>query len=384
MKGRLKYMEAFLTILFMIIVGAIIGGVTNSLAIKMLFRPYNPIYIRNWRLPFTPGLIPKRRKDLAVQLGKLVVNYLLTPESFQKKLRGKDLQNDLTKYIENVLLNTLNSEKTVNDLLQGWGISDGQEKLQSKINLFVQSKYDQLMDEYRQQSVRELLPSQIKTAIDNKFPLMSAFILQKGIDYFSSDEGKYRIEKLLDDFVQNRGGMLKNMLQMVVGNVNLTDKIQPEIIKFLNNKGTEELLTSLLKTEWEKILDWQAEKLEEKFDKQSMINMLQKNIHKMIRLEKWMNTPLSQLTVTLQEPIIKVIPKGVEKICEWLSTEVEGIMEKLKLAEIVRAQVELFPIERLEQMLLSIISSELKLITYLGALLGGLIGVFQGIIAVLF
>ena len=132
MKGRLKYMEAFLTILFMIIVGAIIGGVTNSLAIKMLFRPYNPIYIRNWRLPFTPGLIPKRRKDLAVQLGKLVVNYLLTPESFQKKLRGKDLQNDLTKYIENGLLNNLNSEKTVNDLLQSWGISDGQENYSQK------------------------------------------------------------------------------------------------------------------------------------------------------------------------------------------------------------------------------------------------------------
>lgn len=139
MKGRLKYMEAFLTILFMVIVGAIIGGVTNSLAIKMLFRPYNPIYIRNWRLPFTPGLIPKRRKDLAVQLGKLVVNYLLTPESFQKKLRGKDLQNDLTKYIEHTLLNTLNSEKTVNDLLQGWGISDGQEKLQSK-SQFIRTK----------------------------------------------------------------------------------------------------------------------------------------------------------------------------------------------------------------------------------------------------
>ena len=82
--------------------------------------------------------------------------------------------------------------------------------------------------------------------------------------------------------------MLKNMLQMVLGNVNLTEKIQPEIIKFLKNKGTEELLTSVLKTEWEKILDWQAEKLEEKFDKQSIINMLQKNVHKMIRLDKSM------------------------------------------------------------------------------------------------
>ena len=77
-------MEAFLTILFMVAVGAIIGGVTNSLAIKMLFRPYKPIYIKKWRLPFTPGLIPRRRDDLAIQMGRLVVNHLLTPESFKK------------------------------------------------------------------------------------------------------------------------------------------------------------------------------------------------------------------------------------------------------------------------------------------------------------
>lgn len=384
MKGRLKYMEAFMTILFMVVIGAIIGGVTNSLAIKMLFRPYNPIYIRHWRLPFTPGLIPKRRKDLAIQLGRLVVNYLLTPESLQKKLTGIEFQQDLTKYIESSLYNGLNSEKTINDILHGWGISDGQEKLQTKINGFVQNKYDIVMDEYRQKTVRDLLPSQMKMTIENKFPFMSAFILQKGIDYFSSDEGRHRIEKLLEDFVQNRGGMLKNMLQKLLGNVNFTDKIQPEIIKFLKSKGTEELLTSLLITEWEKILDWQGEKLEEKFEKQQMISILQKNIHKVIKLEKWLNTPLKELTVTLQEPIIKVIPQAVEKMCAWLSTEVEVMMKKLKIAEIVREQVELFPIERLEQMLLSIISSELKMITYLGALLGGLIGVFQGIIAILF
>ena len=112
-------MEAFLTILFMVTVGAIIGGVTNSLAIKMLFRPYNPIYIRKWRLPFTPDSYLKRAKDLALQLGKLVVNYLLTPESLQKKLTGKEFQQDLTNYIESGLLNTLNSEKTVNEILQG-------------------------------------------------------------------------------------------------------------------------------------------------------------------------------------------------------------------------------------------------------------------------
>ena len=61
--------NAIITILFMAVIGAIIGGVTNHLAIKMLFKPHNPIYIKGKRLPFTPGLIPKRREELARQLG---------------------------------------------------------------------------------------------------------------------------------------------------------------------------------------------------------------------------------------------------------------------------------------------------------------------------
>lgn len=78
-------MDNFLvTLLFMAIIGAAIGGVTNHLAIKMLFRPHEAIYIKNWRVPFTPGLIPKRRDELARQLGLTVVNYLLTPETFRK------------------------------------------------------------------------------------------------------------------------------------------------------------------------------------------------------------------------------------------------------------------------------------------------------------
>ncbi|NET52465.1 MAG: DUF445 family protein, partial [Merismopedia sp. SIO2A8] len=40
------------------IVGGVIGYFTNDLAIQMLFRPYNAIYVGDRKLPFTPGLIP--------------------------------------------------------------------------------------------------------------------------------------------------------------------------------------------------------------------------------------------------------------------------------------------------------------------------------------
>ena len=56
----------------------------------MLFRPHRPIYIGKFQVPFTPGLIPKRRDELAVQLGKMVVEHLLTPN--WKKLTNEEFQ----------------------------------------------------------------------------------------------------------------------------------------------------------------------------------------------------------------------------------------------------------------------------------------------------
>lgn len=63
---------ALLSVLLPPLVGGIIGYITNDLAIKMLFRPYKPKYIGALRLPFTPGIVPKRLEMLAVLLGKEV------------------------------------------------------------------------------------------------------------------------------------------------------------------------------------------------------------------------------------------------------------------------------------------------------------------------
>ncbi|MDR0302848.1 MAG: DUF445 family protein, partial [Treponema sp.] len=47
------------------IAGAIIGFVTNVVAIRMLFRPLKEIRFLGARLPFTPGILPKQRQKLA-------------------------------------------------------------------------------------------------------------------------------------------------------------------------------------------------------------------------------------------------------------------------------------------------------------------------------
>nr|WP_041596111.1 DUF445 family protein [Halothece sp. PCC 7418] len=69
------------------VAGAVIGYFTNDIAIKMLFRPYRPIYIGNRRLPFTPGLIPRNQANLAKRVANTIMGSLLTPDELQKIAR---------------------------------------------------------------------------------------------------------------------------------------------------------------------------------------------------------------------------------------------------------------------------------------------------------
>ena len=75
------------------VAGAIIGYFTNDIAIKMLFRPYKPIYIGKRQLPFTPGLIPRNQERLAKRIADTIMGSLLTPGELQT-LAGRLLQTE--------------------------------------------------------------------------------------------------------------------------------------------------------------------------------------------------------------------------------------------------------------------------------------------------
>ncbi|NJN02880.1 MAG: DUF445 domain-containing protein [Leptolyngbyaceae cyanobacterium SL_1_1] len=65
------------------VVGGVIGYFTNDIAIKMLFRPYRPLYLFGRQLPFTPGLIPSSQERLAKRIAETIMGSLLTPEALQ-------------------------------------------------------------------------------------------------------------------------------------------------------------------------------------------------------------------------------------------------------------------------------------------------------------
>lgn len=88
-----------LFIIFMGLVGALIGWITNLLAIRLLFRPYKiyTVPILGWKLQ---GLIPKRQKDIAEALGDVVSSELITGRDVALTLSKNEVKDKLARKIE--------------------------------------------------------------------------------------------------------------------------------------------------------------------------------------------------------------------------------------------------------------------------------------------
>ena len=375
-------MNNVITILFMIVIGAVIGGFTNYLAIKMLFRPYNTVYVFGKKLPFTPGLIPKRRSELAEQMGKMVVDHLLTAESIKQKLITKQFRTELIQWLQENIRKLKQSHMTIGEILNKLGFPKAQENVEEKITAITKAEINKWIEIHKINTLGQIVPNELFNVIEEKIPDFTEFLLGKGRDYFNSPEGKKQIESMIEDFFRDKG-MLWNMLQMFMKNERLVDKISPEIQQFLNKESTKELINELIRNELHTLKERTVEDVYEKWRIERFIEPLQKELINMLQLEKYFSMTISQLVEQNEEILVdKILPKVMDEIFERLFIHVEMFMEHLRLKDIIRDQVDSFPVERLEDMVLSIMKSELSMISFLGALLGGLIGVVQGLIAI--
>lgn len=80
----------WLQILMLPLVGALIGWLTNLLAVKLLFRPYEPVKIPGLPLVIQ-GLLPKRRHDFARSIGETVEAELLTFEDLVEQIHTTEM-----------------------------------------------------------------------------------------------------------------------------------------------------------------------------------------------------------------------------------------------------------------------------------------------------
>lgn len=97
-------MDNIIRLIMLVLIGGIIGYVTNKVAIKMLFRPINPIKIGPFVLQ---GVFPKRKDKMAESLADTIEQELLNKDQIiNQMLEGFDMDS-LKKDIKEVLISKI-------------------------------------------------------------------------------------------------------------------------------------------------------------------------------------------------------------------------------------------------------------------------------------
>ncbi|WP_262177268.1 DUF445 domain-containing protein [Saccharococcus sp. Marseille-Q5394] len=370
------------TLLFMALIGALIGGFTNHLAIKMLFRPHEAKYIGKWRLPFTPGLIPKRRDELAVQLGRTVTNYLVTPDVLRNKLLTPEMERKAEAFLQSKMEeHVLESDKTLHDWLQVAGAHDIVEKAERKIESLVDAQLISVRTKLTSGTIEEIVPAEWQERAIAHIPVVTNYILQRAEQFVDSDEGKVMFQKLINDFLESKG-TFGGMLNMFFGDSNsLVEKVQREALKFINAPGTYNLLHSLIDKEFAKLQKRPMEELLAGFDWEGLFTSIKAYANKELALDTRLDKTIHDYWPKGSEWTSEnLTPKVMQFAFDQAQKQLEESLKRLKLDEIVKEQVDTFPVSVLEDLVLGISRREFKMITVLGALLGGIIGIVQGMI----
>lgn len=97
------WLQAIITIGF----GALAGGLTNAVAIWMLFHPHEPRGVPGFRIQ---GAIPKNRPRLAKTIGRTVGQRLLTPEDLGTQLRSPGVREAFDATVRGAVRDLLTTE----------------------------------------------------------------------------------------------------------------------------------------------------------------------------------------------------------------------------------------------------------------------------------
>ena len=186
-------------LLFSILMGALIGYGTNTQAVEMLFRPFTPKYIGKWKLPFTPGLIPKEQERIAASLGDLIEKELFSAEIVLEALDTPETQAAVSSWIDGMFAAAASSDKTPRALLIEVFGEEGYIQKREDLSALLCSY---LVQKATQAKLGESFARQLSHRADEKLPFLRTGSLE---DVYVNTLGKLidrEMEKSLPEIVR--------------------------------------------------------------------------------------------------------------------------------------------------------------------------------------
>ena len=130
-------------ILILAIIGGLIGYLTNVVAIKLIFRPINPIKIPILYIEIM-GMIPKRKSEIAATIGQIISEQFLSIDEIIDGIITDEDKDNITNYIKLKIKLILDEKMT---LIPGTIKSLVQNYISDIIEDEIKSSIDELSEE---------------------------------------------------------------------------------------------------------------------------------------------------------------------------------------------------------------------------------------------
>lgn len=374
-------MKVVLIILGMTLIGALIGGVTNMIAIKMLFHPFKAYYIFGKRIPFTPGLVPKRREEIASKIGQVVEEHLLTESLIREKITSEAMHTSIYNTVQQQITALQSDKVTLQSLVQDFHI-DLHEKTETWIKHFLNERLNKKYLEIENEQIETLVPQNLMHTIDEKVLQIDEVILKRARYYISSDKGYHDIFEMIETFFNEKSRIL-SMLQMFMTKEAIAERVQAELLRLSEHPKAKRILKTQIQEEYQRL---KSMPILDIVTKDQFNDKLEKFIEECIshlQIKQKMHTPLNRL---VPDMFTYLKSEGAEKLTAFiistLAKRLTSIFKKVNIAGLVEEQINRFDLDYIERLIFEIANKELKLIMLLGFILGGIIGFFQGLIAI--
>lgn len=192
----------FALVLILAAIGALIGWITNYIAIKLLFRPFEPVMIPLLNIKLQ-GLIPKRKNEIAKSIGTTIQEELLSIEEIIEQFISNQDQSALIEIIKN----------KINRVLE--------ERLPGILPASLKSAIKRYIDEVIEQEATDLINASVENMIHSASEKINlAEMVEKRINRFPMDkleEMVLRTAKRELKHIEVLGGVLGFIIGLVQG-----------------------------------------------------------------------------------------------------------------------------------------------------------------------
>lgn len=166
-----EYGKMILKCFLLVLIGAMIGWITNFIAVKMLFRPYKEINLIFFKIQ---GLLPKRKNEIGIGIAEVVNNELVSIKDIISKISPEDIEENIGVIVDKILESKLKEEIIKNFPMAAFFLSDSMlEKIRNIIKQSILEHKEEMITvfaEYLESNV------DIKSIIVDK---VNAFSLEK-------------------------------------------------------------------------------------------------------------------------------------------------------------------------------------------------------------